>query len=193
MLIFATNNENKVTEVQAVLGNSLEVQSLQAAGIHQEIPEPYDTLEENALEKARVIHQLTGKDCFSEDTGLEVEALEGAPGVHSARYAGESRSDDANRAFLLHNLEGHTNRKARFRTVVALIRNGSEFLFEGICPGTISHQPEGSGGFGYDPVFIPEGATTTFASMTLEEKNKYSHRKKAVARLVAFLNQQPQT
>lgn len=167
----------------------IQVSTLKEAGINQDIPEPYDTLEENALEKARVIHLLTGNNCFSEDTGLEVEALDGAPGVHSARYAGEDRSNEANIALLLHNLEGKTARRARFRTVVALIWNNEEHLFEGVCTGHIAFAPTGSGGFGYDPIFIPEGSDRSFGEMSMEEKSRYSHRKKAVAQLVAFLNQ----
>lgn len=192
-MIFATNNTNKVKEVQAVLPAFLQVQTLKDAGIDIDIPEPHDTLEANALEKARVIHQMTGKDCFSEDTGLEVEALNGEPGVRSARYAGAVKSDAANMALLLHNLEGSSNRKARFCTVVALILNGKEHLFEGICEGRIIAAPKGSEGFGYDPIFVPDGSENTFAEMGMEEKNKFSHRKKAVAQLVTFLKQQPQT
>lgn len=189
MLIFATNNENKAKEVQAILSDGLQVLTLKEAGIDQEIPEPFDTLEENALEKARVIHRLTGNHCFSEDTGLEVDALDGAPGVHSARYAGEARSNEANIEKLLRNMEGKTARKARFRTVVALIWQNEEHLFEGVCTGHIAFEPSGSGGFGYDPVFIPEGSNRSFAEMSLEEKSRFSHRKKAVAQLVAFLKQ----
>lgn len=191
MLIFATNNENKVKEVQSALAGKLQLQTLKQAGIDIDIPEPHDTLEANALEKARVIHQMTGKDCFSEDTGLEVAALDGEPGVLSARYAGADKSMQANMEKLLRNLKGHENRKARFRTVVALIHKGQEHLFEGICEGKIIETPRGEGGFGYDPIFIPEGSDRTFAEMSMEEKGRFSHRKKAVARLVAFLNQQP--
>lgn len=192
-MIFATNNTNKVKEVQAVLPASLHVKTLKEAGIDIDIPEPHDTLEANALEKARVIHQMTGKDCFSEDTGLEVEALNGEPGVRSARYAGEVKSDTANMTLLLHKLEGSENRQARFRTVIALILDGKEHLFEGICEGRIIAAPKGSEGFGYDPIFIPDGSESTFAEMGMDEKNKFSHRKKAVAQLVTFLKQQPQT
>lgn len=193
VLIFATNNANKVKEVQAVLPASLQVQTLKEAGIDIDIPEPHDTLEANALEKARVIHQMTGKDCFSEDTGLEVAALNGEPGVRSARYAGEVKSDAANMTLLLHKLEGSENRQARFRTVIALILDGKEHLFEGICEGRIIAAPKGSEGFGYDPIFVPNGSENTFAEMGMAEKNKFSHRKKAVAQLVTFLKQQPQT
>lgn len=193
MIIFATNNANKVKEVQAVLPATLQVQTLKEAGIDIDIPEPHDTLEANALEKARVIHQMTGMDCFSEDTGLEVAALNGEPGVRSARYAGEIKSDAANMTLLLHKLEGSENRQARFRTVIALILDGKEHLFEGICEGRIIAAPKGSEGFGYDPIFVPDGSENTFAEMGMAEKNKFSHRKKAVAQLVTFLKQQPQT
>lgn len=193
MLIFATNNQNKVTEVAAVLPDKLQVVSLKDAGIHIDIPEPHDTLEANALEKARTIYQLTAKDCFSEDTGLEVKALNGAPGVRSARYAGDDANSNANIEKLLRELKTATNRSARFRTVIALIRNGAEHLFEGICEGQINTAAAGAEGFGYDPVFVPEGSDRSFAQMSLEEKSRFSHRKKAVAQLVAFLNQQQQT
>lgn len=186
-LIFATNNDHKVQEIRAVLGAGMEVITLREAGIQQDIPEPFLTLEENALHKARTIHALTGEDCFSEDTGLEVEALGGEPGVHSARYAGESQSFRDNVAKLLRNMEGQPNRNARFRTVIALIRNGREWLFEGICPGTITSSPRGNGGFGYDPVFVPAGSEKSFAEMSLSEKNQYSHRRIATDKLVTFL------
>lgn len=187
-LIFATNNQHKVDEIRAVLDNRLEMMTLKEAGINQDIPEPYDTLEANASVKSKTIQELTGLNCFSEDTGLEVEALQGEPGVKSARYAGENRSFDANIDKLLVNLEGQTNRKARFRTVISLLIEGQEFLFEGICKGRITAEKRGNQGFGYDPVFIPEGSVRTFAEMTMEEKNQYSHRKKATEKLVAFLN-----
>jgi len=187
-LIFATNNQHKVDEIRAVLDNRLEMMTLKEAGINQDIPEPYDTLEANASVKSKTIQELTGLNCFSEDTGLEVEALQGEPGVKSARYAGENRSFDANIDKLLVNLEGQTNRKARFRTVISLLIDGQEFLFEGICKGRITAEKRGNQGFGYDPVFIPEGSVRTFAEMTMEEKNQYSHRKKATEKLVAFLN-----
>lgn len=186
-LIFATNNRHKVEEIQAAIGDQLEVISLQQAGIDIDIPEPHDTLEENAHEKSTVIHRLTGKNCFSEDTGLEVFSLNGEPGVKSARYAGEDKSFDKNIDKLLMNLAGKENRKAQFRTVISLILDEKEFLFEGICPGTIIEEKYGSGGFGYDPVFVPEGSNKTFAEMSMEEKNKFSHRKKAADKLVSFL------
>lgn len=187
-LIFATHNENKVLELRSFLPKEWKIISLKDAGITQQIPEPHETLEENAREKSKVIYQLTGKDCFSEDTGLEVEALNGAPGVRTARFAGEGCTFEDNIHKLLESMEGIVNRKARFRTVVSLILDGSEYQFEGICSGTINTSQKGKKGFGYDPVFIPDGDTRTFAEMDLESKNKYSHRKKAMTGLLNFLN-----
>ncbi len=187
-LIFASNNSNKVKEIRAVLGDNFSIITLQEAGIHIDIPEPHDTIEANASEKSKVIHQLTGKNCFSEDTGLETEALNGEPGVKSARYAGEHKDFSANIDKLLFNLKGKENRRARFKTVISLIIDGKEFLFEGICNGQIIETPRGSEGFGYDPVFVPDGEKRTFAEMSLEEKNRFSHRKKAVQKLVAHLS-----
>ena len=187
-LIFATNNANKVEEIQAAIGSLLEVISLKQAGIDIDIPEPHPTLEANATEKSSTIHRLTGGNCFSEDTGLEVDALNGEPGVKSARYAGDGRDFDANIQKLLRKLEGNAHRKARFRTVISLILDGHEHLFEGICQGYILTTPTGGKGFGYDPVFMPEGASRSFAEMSMEEKNLYSHRRKAADKLVAFLN-----
>lgn len=187
-LVFATNNPNKVAEIKKVLGNSFEVISLKDAGIDIDIPEPYETLEENAATKSNTIFTLTGNDCFSEDTGLFVDSLNGEPGVKSARYAGEPASNKANIDKLLFNLDKNENRKARFRTVISLIANGKEFQFEGICEGTILPEPVGEKGFGYDAVFMPDGSEKSFAEMEMEEKNIYSHRKKAVAKLVAFLS-----
>jgi XTP/dITP diphosphohydrolase len=166
--------------------------SLKQAGIDIDIPEPHDTLEANASEKSRTIHQLTGQHCFSEDTGLEVEALNGEPGVKSARYAGEDKAFDKNVEKLLSRLGNQENRKARFRTVISLIWEGREWLFEGICEGTITREPAGTGGFGYDPVFIPTNGNRTFAQMTMAEKNELSHRKKAADKLVLFLQEQVQ-
>jgi XTP/dITP diphosphohydrolase len=186
-LIFATNNEHKAQEINSILGSEFKIITLKQAGIDIDIPEPHDTLEENAAEKSEVIYNLTGKDCFSEDTGLEVEALDGEPGVKSARYAGESKSFDNNIDKLLMNLDGQSNREAQFRTVVSLRLGGKEYKFEGICKGSIIAERKGDNGFGYDPVFIPEGSLKTFAEMTMEEKNKYSHRKKAIEKLVRFL------
>ncbi len=188
-LIFATNNLHKAEEIRAVLGSRFSVITLQEAGIDIDIPEPHNTLEANASEKSSVIFGLTGKDCFSEDTGLEVAALNGEPGVKSARYAGENRSFEANVDKLLDNLAGQNNREARFRTVISLLQNGVEHYFEGICDGQIASGRSGSNGFGYDPVFIPAGSSKTFAEMEMTEKNKFSHRKKAVEKLVNFLMQ----
>lgn len=189
-LIFATNNQNKVDEIRLVLGSSFNIITLKEAGIDIDIPEPHDTLEANASEKSGTIYRLTGKDCFSEDTGLETEALNGEPGVKSARYAGENRSFDNNIDKLLLNLEIHSNKKARFRTVISLIMNGEEFLFEGICSGVITEEKRGSNGFGYDPVFVPDGSMKTFAEMSMEEKSAFSHRKKAMEKLITFLHLQ---
>jgi len=186
-LIFATNNAHKVEEIQAAIGRELEVLSLRQAGIDIDIPEPHPTLEANASEKSTTIHRLTGGDCFSEDTGLEVAALNGEPGVKSARYAGEDRSFSSNIEKLLHNLQGSADRTARFRTVISLILDGQEHLFEGICDGRILTTPAGEKGFGYDPVFTPDGANRSFAEMSMDEKNQYSHRRKAADKLVAFL------
>ncbi len=187
-IIFATNNENKVYEVESLVGDIYNVLSLKEAGINIDIPEPHRTLEENAREKSKTIFNLTGKNCFSEDTGLEIQALHGEPGVRSARYAGEGKSSADNVAKVLELLKGSTNRKACFRTIVSLIMGGIEHQFEGVCEGLITEAPKGSAGFGYDPIFKPEGAAFTFAEMTLEEKNKYSHRKKAIAQLLAYLS-----
>lgn len=188
-LIFATNNPNKVKEIRNVLGDKLRILPLKEAGIIIEIPEPHDTLEDNALEKAQTIHHLTGKNCFSEDTGLEVAALNGAPGVKSARYAGDKANDQQNIELLMHNLQNQENRKARFRTVITLIWEHQIHYFEGICEGHIAETQLGRDGFGYDPVFVPDGGDgRSFAQMSLEEKNKYSHRKKATALLIDFLD-----
>jgi XTP/dITP diphosphohydrolase len=187
-LIFATNNQNKVDEIRKVLGNIFEVITLKEAGINIDIPEPHSTLEENAAEKSNTIYSLTGKDCFSEDTGLEVETLNREPGVKSARYAGDNRSDTDNIEKLLSNLINETNRRAQFRTVISLIVKGVEHQFEGICIGTIIDKQRGEKGFGYDPVFVPDGSEKTFAEMSMEEKNKYSHRKKATQKLIDFLH-----
>jgi len=187
-LVFATNNQNKVDEVRSVLGKRFDIISLKEAGIDIDIPEPHDTLEANASEKSKTIFKLTNKNCFSEDTGLEVEALNGAPGVKSARYAGENRSFEDNIEKLLSALRPADNKAARFRTVISLILDGKEHLFEGICPGRITSTKKGSHGFGYDPVFVPDGSEKTFAEMEMEEKNKFSHRKKAMKKLIEFLN-----
>lgn len=188
-LIFATNNAHKVEEIQAAIGSKITVISLKDAGIGIEIPEPHDTLEANATEKSRTIWGLTKVNCFSEDTGLEVEALNGEPGVKSARYAGEDKAFDKNIDKLLHKLGDNPDRRARFRTVISLIWDGQEYQFEGICEGAITRERKGSGGFGYDPVFVPAGSNLTFGEMTLEEKGRMSHRRKAADKLVSFLQE----
>lgn len=187
-LIFATNNQHKVDEIRSVLNNQFELITLQEAGIDIDIPEPYDTLEENASGKSKTIYDITAVNCFSEDTGLEITALNGEPGVKSARYAGDDRSFDKNIDKVLANLNGQENRSARFRTIISLILEGKEYLFEGICEGMIIHQRMGNGGFGYDPIFVPSGSTKSFGQMTMEEKSKFSHRARATEKLVAFLN-----
>ena len=187
-LIFATNNQHKADEIRSAVGNDLQIITLKEAGIEIDIPEPYNTLEENASGKSKTIFEMTASNCFSEDTGLEVAALKGAPGVKSARYAGENRSFDANIEKLLLNLAGKPDRSARFRTVISLLTDGKETLFEGICEGSIIEEKRGTQGFGYDPVFIPTGSDKTFAEMSMDEKNQFSHRKKATEKLVAFLN-----
>ncbi len=186
-LIFATNNPNKVSEVKKVIGDKFEVVSLKEFGFTEDIPEPHDTLEENAYEKSSVIHQRFGVNCFSEDTGLEVPALNGEPGVKSARYAGEVCSASDNIDLLLSRLEGIENREAQFRTVVSLILEDTEYQFEGIAKGKIIHSRRGEKGFGYDPIFVPEGYDITFAEMDASEKNSISHRAKAINKLVEFL------
>jgi len=186
-LIFASNNQHKIEELKAFCKNKIEIISLREAGIDIDIPEPHDTLEENASEKSWTIYKLTGKDCFSEDTGLEVEALNGEPGVKSARYAGEARSFKDNIEKVHNKLSSHSNRRARFRAVISLILDGKETLFEGICNGKIIDELKGNEGFGYDPIFIPDGSERTFAEMPIEEKNQFNHRTKAAAKLVAYL------
>lgn len=188
-IVFATNNAHKIREVQALLGDSYEFLSLADVGCQEELPETSPSLEGNALQKARYLYQHYGRDCFSEDTGLEVDALDGAPGVITARYAGPQRSAQDNMAKLLQELAPKTNRSAQFRTVIALILDGQEYLFEGISRGQIAASTSGTKGFGYDPLFIPEGHTTTFAEMTAEAKNAISHRGRAVVKLQAFLEQ----
>lgn len=187
-LIFATNNQHKVEEMQAAAGKIVRFKSLKDAGIDIDIPEPHDTIAANASEKSKTIYQLTGQNCFSEDTGLEVDVLGGAPGVKSARYAaGDQQFNGDNVGKLLHTLGDRPDRTARFRTVISLIIEGKEYLFEGICEGRIGYTKAGGLGFGYDPVFLPAGSNRTFAEMALEEKALYSHRQKAADKLVAFL------
>lgn len=188
-LVFATNNRHKLEEVRAILGNKIEILSLNDIDCHDDIPETADTLEGNALIKARYIHEKFGVDCFADDTGLEVEALNGEPGVYSARYAGEDCNPEANMYKLLQNLTGENNRNAQFRTVIALIINGEEKLFNGIVKGTISREKMGNAGFGYDPIFIPEGFSESFAQMTSEMKNSISHRYRATEELSNYLKQ----
>ena len=183
-LIFATNNQHKAEEVRIVLGNVFDIITLRGAGINIDIAEPHDTLEANASEKSFTIFTLTQQSCFSEDTGLEVYALRGEPGVKSARYAGEERSFEANIDKLLDNLKTSVNRTARFRTIISLILNGEEIQFEGICEGIILKERRGINGFGYDSVFTPDGSNKTFAEMHLEEKNSFSHRKKAILKMI---------
>lgn len=187
-LIFATNNQHKIEELRPLIKNEFEIITLQEAGIDIDIPEPYDTLEENAAGKSKTIFEMTGTSCFSEDTGLEVAALNGEPGAKSARYAGDSRSFNANIEKLLINLANKSDRSAQFRTVISLLIDGKETQFEGICTGKIIESRKGEKGFGYDPVFIPDGADKTFAQMSMDEKAQFSHRAKATKKLVAFLN-----
>jgi len=186
-LVFATNNQHKVDEMKHALNGRFEIKSLKEAGINIDIPEPFNTLEENAATKSTTIYNLTNADCFSEDTGLEVEALGGEPGVKSARYAGENASFDDNVTKLLAKMENINNRSAQFKTIISLIIDGKEYLFEGICKGTILSNRQGEKGFGYDPIFTPEGSYKSFADMNMEEKNVYSHRRKAADKLVTFL------
>ena len=185
-LIFATNNRHKLTEVSQILGDAIELTTLAECGITEDIPETSPTIQGNALQKARYVWERTGRSCFADDTGLEVDALNGAPGVRSARYATDGHDFDANVTLLLRNLEGVTERSAQFRTVVALILDGEESLFEGIVRGHITSERFGEGGFGYDPVFVPEGEVMTFAEMTPEAKNAISHRGRAIAELAKW-------
>ena len=187
-IIFATNNQNKVEEVRAVLGTRFNIITLKDAGINIDIPEPHDTLEANASEKSKTIFAITKQDCFSEDTGLEVVALNGEPGVKSARYAGNEKDFDDNIEKLLTKLAASIDKTARFRTVISLILDKKEYFFEGICSGKIITERKGNNGFGYDPVFVPDGSDRTFAEMDMAEKNKFSHRKKAMEKLINFLS-----
>ena len=188
-MIFVTNNAHKLQEVSAMLGGKIDLQNLRDIGCVEEIPETADTLEGNALMKARYIHQRYGTDCFADDTGLEVVALGGEPGVYSARYAGTGHDSEANMQKLLANMEGKNDRRAQFRTVIALIKEGKEYLFEGIVTGTILEQREEGEGFGYDPIFRPDGYERSFARLGDEVKNRISHRARAVEKLVEFLKQ----
>ncbi len=189
-LCFATNNEHKLREVRSMLGDSFRILSLQDIGCHEELPEDHDTLEANSGQKAEYVWQHYHHSCFADDTGLEVAALNKAPGVYSARYAGPQRSSADNMDLLLRNLENAPNRQARFRTSITLILEGKEHQFDGIVEGHITEKPAGEGGFGYDPVFVPQGHDQTFAEMPAEKKNAISHRSRAVEKLVQFLRDQ---
>ncbi len=186
-LVFATNNAHKLDEVRKILGGKFDILSLREIGCNDDIAETAETFEGNALIKARYIHDKYGCDCFADDSGLEIDALGGAPGVYSARYAGEAHDSEKNMAKVLEQLQGEENRAARFRTAIALILDGKEHLFEGEIKGRIIEERRGAGGFGYDPIFIPDGETRTFAEMSDAQKNGISHRARAVAKLVAFL------
>lgn len=188
-IVFATNNRHKLEEVRAIVGDRVEVLSLNDIDCHDDIPETADTLQGNALIKARYIYDKFGVDCFADDTGLEVDALGGEPGVYSARYAGEECCSEANMHKLLHNLTGKIDRNAQFRTVIALIINGEEKLFNGIVKGTIAEEKMGDSGFGYDPIFIPEGFSESFAQMSSDQKNSISHRYRATKQLSDYLKE----
>ncbi len=187
-LLFATNNAHKLHEVKELLDSSFELTTPREVGITEDIPEDADTLEGNALQKARYLYERTGVNCFADDTGLEVEALGGEPGVRSARYATDGHDFEANNIKLMQKMEGEQNRRAQFRTAIALILDGEEYLFEGCVKGEISSVSSGVEGFGYDPLFVPDGENRTFAEMTTAEKGAISHRGRAVAELVKFLN-----
>ena len=189
-LVFATNNLHKLKEVSAILGDKIELLSLNDINCHTDIPETSDTLEGNALLKAQFIHTHYGINCFADDTGLEVEALNGKPGVYSARYAGDAHNSEANMLKLIQDMEGKENRRAQFRTVISLILDENTYQFEGIIKGQIIEEKRGLSGFGYDPIFIPEGYHETFAELGDEIKNKISHRGRAIQQLIAFLKEQ---
>jgi len=189
-LVFATNNKHKLDEVRKITSrHPVEIVSLAEINCFDDIPETADTLEGNALQKAHYIQEKFGLNCFADDTGLEVEALNNAPGVYSARYAGPGHDSEANMKKLLHEMEGKENRKARFRTVIALVWNGKTYTFDGIVNGTITTTKRGENGFGYDPIFIPEGYEQTFAELGNDIKNQISHRAKVVEKLDEFLTQ----
>lgn len=187
--VFATNNAYKLAEVSAMVGRKIEILSMGDIGCHDDIPETADTLQGNALQKARYIWERYHTDCFADDTGLEVKALGGQPGIMTARYAGGHNDSEANMRKLLQVMEGLTDRRARFRTVFALIVDGKEHLFEGVIRGQIATQRRGTGGFGYDPIFVPDGFTQTFSEMTPQQKNQISHRAEAARKLCRFLAQ----
>ena len=188
-LVFATNNRHKLDEVRAIVGDRVEILSLNDIDCHDEIPETADTLQGNALIKARYIYEKYAVNCFADDTGLEVDALNGEPGVYSARYAGEECNSEANMQKLLQNLTGKKERSAQFRTVIALIIDGEEKIFNGIVKGNISTEKKGNSGFGYDPIFVPEGYSESFAQMGSEEKNSISHRFRATEQLSNYLKE----
>ena len=188
-LVFASNNQHKVEEVQVLIGTKINLKSLNEIGCHDEIPETGDTFIENAGQKSRFVYERYHLNCFADDSGLEIDALNGEPGVHSAHYSG-SRDFQENMSLVLARLEGKTDRKARFKTVISLILEGKEHLFEGVIEGKISLKQSGKRGFGYDPIFIPEGYDISFAEMSAEEKNKISHRARAMEKLIQFLNSQ---
>ena len=186
-LIFATNNENKRTEIQELLPGNIQLYKLKDVNITEDIPEEAATLEGNAIAKARYVFNATGKSCFADDTGLEIEALNNEPGVYSARYAGESKDSEANIDKVLRKLNGISYRNARFRTVICLIVNNIELIFEGIVNGSITEERSGDRGFGYDPVFMPESEHRTFGEMPLDEKNKISHRAEAFNKFIRYI------
>ena len=187
-IVFATNNQHKLDEVKKITEGLTEIVSLSEINCFDDIPETADTLEGDALQKARYVKEKFGFDCFADDTGLEVEALDNAPGVYSARYAGPDHNSESNMKLLLKNMEGITNRNARFRTVIALLMDGKEYLFDGIVEGVIIDEKRGNSGFGYDPVFVPNGYNETFAQLGSDIKNNISHRAKAVLKLHDFLS-----
>lgn len=186
-LVFASNNKNKIKEIQELLPNSIEILSLESIGCHEEIPETAETIEGNAILKANYVTEKYGYNCFADDTGLEIDALDGAPGVYSARYAGEQKNADDNMNKVLNALANTNNRKAQFKTVIALNINGEQQLFTGIAKGKITTEKSGNQGFGYDPIFQPEGFQETFADLPLETKNQISHRGKATQLLINYL------
>lgn len=188
-LVFATNNKNKLKEIQSILGNKLSILSLNDINCHDDIPEEQDTLEGNASQKARYIFDKYGINCFADDTGLEVAALNNEPGVYSARYAGEQKDSEANMDRLLRELYGKSNRAARFRTCISLIIDGKETIFEGKVEGEILQERQGKEGFGYDPIFRPNGYKESFAEMDMDEKNTISHRGRAVSKLAEYLKE----
>jgi XTP/dITP diphosphohydrolase len=192
-IVFVTNNPNKLKEIKAFMPQGIDIISLEEVGCYEDIPETGDKLKDNALEKARYLKNYYGFDCFADDSGLEIETLNGAPGVYSARYAGPERNSQANMDKVLKELEGHFNRKAKFRTSIALILNGKEYLFEGIVDGNISLEKNGNEGFGYDPIFYPENSDRSFGQMHIEEKGRISHRGRAVKKLVDFITSLPES